>query len=139
MSTAVGYFRHALDAMGDPAAVAQRGRDAGVALGEDPASAVGEIAERVIAGLNAESGEALLTTPVAGMRLVDDLPTRTFELTVHTCDLAVALGTPFDVPQEAAAESLKVLGGLASRPDLAGPLLLAATGRCPLPAGFSVL
>lgn len=139
VTTPVEYFRNALAAVGDPAAVAQRGRDAGTALGADPLRAVVDIAERVIGVINAESGEALLTTPVGGMRLVDYLPTRTFELTVHTCDLAVALGVPFEVPEAAAAESLTVLGGLASRPDLAGPLLLAATGRQPLPASFSVL
>ena len=85
------------------------------------------------------AGDALLTTPPGGMRLADYLPTRTFELTVHTCDLAVALGAPLDVPDLAAVETLEVLGGLASRANLAGPLLLAATGRQPLPAGFSVL
>lgn len=52
---------------------------------------------------------------------------------------AVALGAPLDVPDLAAAETLEVLVGLASRANLAGPLLLAATGREPLPAGFSVL
>jgi len=139
VNSPVEYFRLVLASSGDPAAVAQRGRDAGAALGEDPASAVGEISQRVIAQIHAESGDALLTTPVGGMRLVDYLPTRTFELTVHTCDLAVALGAPLDLPDAAAAETLKVLGGLASRSDLAGPLLLAATGRQPFPAGFSVL
>jgi len=139
VTTSVEYFHQALAAIGDEAAVAQRGRDAGAALGEDPATAVDEIAQRVIEGLNAQSGEALLTTPVGGMRLVDYLPTRTFELTVHTCDLSAALGVPLDVPKAAAEESLWLLGGLASRPNLAGPLLLAATGRRPLPARFSVL
>ncbi len=139
VSTSVEYFRRALATVADPAAVAQRGRDAGIALGVDPHSAVVDIAERVVGVTNAHSGEALLTTPIGGMRLVDYLPTRTFELTVHTCDLAVALGVPFNVPEAAAAESLTVLGGLAARPDVAGPLLLAATGRQRLPAGFSVL
>jgi hypothetical protein len=139
VTSPVEYFRLVLASSGDPAAVAQRGRDAGAALGKDPASAVGEISQRVIAQIHAESGDALLTTPVGGMRLVDYLPTRTFELTVHTCDLAAALGAPLDLPDAAAVETLKVLGGLASRSDLAGPLLLAATGRQPFPAGFSVL
>lgn len=139
VSTPVEYFRRALATVADPAAVAQRGRDAGIALGVDPQRAVADIAERVIGVTNARSGEALLTTPVGGMRLVDYLPTRTFELTVHTCDLAVALGLPCNVPEAAAAESLTVLGGLAAQADLAGPLLLAATGRQRLPAGFSVV
>ena len=133
------YFRLILSTAGAPAAVAQRGRDAGVALGEDPASAVAEIAERVLARVRAESGGVLLTTPVGGMRLADYLPTRTFELTVHTCDLATALGAPLEVPPAAATESIEVLGSLASSRQLAGSLLLAATGRQPLPAGFSII
>ena len=70
VTSAVEYFRRVLASSGDPAAVAQRGRDAGAALGEDPASAVREISERVLARLHAESGDALLTTPAGGMRLL---------------------------------------------------------------------
>jgi hypothetical protein len=73
------------------------------------------------------------------MRLGDYLPTRTFELAVHTADLAAALGVPPDVPATAAAQALQVVTGLALAHGLAGPLLLAATGRPGLPAGFSVL
>ncbi len=73
------------------------------------------------------------------MRLIDYLPTRTFELTVHTCDLAAALGQVVEVPEAAAAESLNLLGELAIRAGRAAPLLLAATGRGSLPAGFTVL
>ncbi len=133
------YFRLILSTGGAPAAVAQRGREAGAALGEHPANAVAEIAERVLARVRAESGGVLLTTLVGGMRLADYLPTRTFELTVHTCDLATALGAPLEVPPAAATESIEVLGGLASSRQLAGSLLLAATGRQSLPHGFSVL
>lgn len=135
----VDYFRLVLASTGDPAAVAQRGRDAGARLGSDVADAVAEIADRVLARVGLAEEDALVATPVGGMRLGDYLPTRTFELTVHTCDLAVALGQALDVPQAAAAESLTLLGGLATQAGAAGPLLLAATGRCGLPSGFSVL
>jgi hypothetical protein len=67
------------------------------------------------------------------------LPTRTFELAVHTADLATALGLPPDVPATAAAQALHLVADLAVADGLAGPLLLAATGRPGLPAGFSVL
>ncbi len=109
VGSAVEYFRLVSASVGDPARVAQRGRD------------------------------ALAGTPVGGMRLVDYLPTRTFELTVHTCDLAAALGRPLDVPESAATQSLAVLGGLAVQAGVAPLLLLSATGRRQLPAGFSVL
>lgn len=133
------YFRRALAAIGDPGAVAQRGRDAGVALGPDPGDSVAEIATRVLATVRVANGDDLVTTPVGGMRLRDYLPTRTFELTVHTCDLAVALDEPLDVPAAAAVASVHLLGALAFRAGQAGPLLLAATGRTPLPTGFTVL
>jgi hypothetical protein len=58
---------------------------------------------------------------------------------VHTCDLAAALGLPLEVPDTAAAQALRVVAELAVRRGQAGPLLLAATGRAGLPAGWSVL
>lgn len=139
VSSPVDYFRAALASIGDPAAVAQRGRDAGAALGPDVGAAVEEIANRVLTRVNTEHPDVLVATPVGGMRLIDYLPTRTFELTVHTCDLAVALDQPLDLPPSAAAASLTVLGGLTAQAGNAGPLLLAATGRRTLPSGFTVL
>ena len=118
--------------------VAARGRDAGAALGEDPAAAVAEIADRVVALVAACDGTELVTTVAGGMRLADYLPTRTFELVVHTADLATALGTRPDVPATAAAPSLALVGELAVSAGSAGALLLA-TGRTGVPAGFSVL
>lgn len=44
VSSPVDYFRLALASTGDSAAVAQRGRDAGAALGADPVAAIEEIA-----------------------------------------------------------------------------------------------
>ncbi|MGI8614504.1 MAG: maleylpyruvate isomerase N-terminal domain-containing protein [Nocardioidaceae bacterium] len=137
--SALDYSRRMLGAAGDPAAVAQRGRDAGAALGSDPAAAVALIAERVLPLVQAASCDALVGTPFGGRRLVDYLPTRTFELTVHTCDIATALGRPVRVPGAAAVASFAVLAELASTNDLAGDLLLAATGRTGLPPGFTVL
>ena len=136
--SAADYFR-ATRAMAAGPAVAQRGRDAGDALGDDAASAVAEIAARVVPLVDAQDGGTLLTTIAGGMRLEDYLPTRTFELAVHTCDLATALGLPPEVPDTAAAQALRVVSELAVTRGQAGPLLLAATGRPGLPAGWSVL
>lgn len=135
----VEYFRFVLAAAGDPTSVAQRGRDAGVRLGEDPVSAVEAIAERVLLRVRCADQNTPVSTPVGGMHLAGYLPTRTFELTVHTCDLAAALGQPLDVPPVAAAASLTLLGGLAAEAGLAGSLLLAGTGRRNLPDGYTVL
>jgi hypothetical protein len=71
----------------------------------------------------------LLTTVAGGMRLADYLPTRTFELAVHTADLAVALGVASDVPATAARQALLIVADLAVADGRAGPLLLLATGR----------
>jgi hypothetical protein len=136
--SAAAYFRATRATAAGPA-VADRGRDAGRALGDDPASAVVEIAARVVPVVDRQDGGTLLTTVAGGMRLDDYLPTRTFELVVHTCDLATAIGTPLDVPADAAAQALALVAGLAAEEGRAGPLLLAATGRRGLPPGFSVL
>ena len=84
-------------------------------------------------------GTELVATIAGGMGLSDYLPTRTFELTVHTADLATALGARLDIPATAALQALQIVTDLAVADGLAGPLLLAATGRPALPAGFSVL
>jgi uncharacterized protein (TIGR03083 family) len=138
IACATDYFR-ATRAAAASAAVAARGRDAGTALGSDPAAAVAQIAARVLALTDTRDGTELVTTIAGGMRLGDYLPTRTFELAVHTADLATALGVPPDVPATAAAQALAIAADLAVADGLAGPLLLAATGRPGLPAGFSVL
>ena len=138
IASAADYFRATRAAAAQPAVVA-RGRDAGTALGSDPAAAVALIAARVVALVDAQDGGALMTTIAGGMRLGDYLPTRTFELAIHTADLAMVLGVPLEVPATAAAQALAIVADLAVADDLAGPLLLAATGRLGLPAGFSVL
>ena len=89
--------------------------------------------------LDEHDGTALLTTIAGGMRLQDYLPTRTFELVVHTADLALALGVPIDAPPTAAAQALDIVTGIALTDGTAGSLLLLATGRTGLPERFSVM
>jgi hypothetical protein len=136
--SAADYYRATRAMAADPA-VAARGRDAGNALGEDPAAAVAVIASRVVPLVGGRDGRTLLTTIAGGMRLEDYLPTRTFELAVHTSDLARALAAPLDVPATAAAQALELVTELAVSEGRAGELLLAATGRTGLPTGWSVL
>ena len=138
VESAAGYFR-ATSGAAVGSAVAQRGRDAGTALGADPARALADIAERVLQLIDGSDGTELVTTFAGGMRLSDYLPTRTFELAVHTADLAVALELPADLPATAATQALQLVTELAVTVGLAGPLLLAATGRPGLPPGSSVL
>lgn len=132
------YFRRAL-ASADDALVAQRGRDAGAALGADPATAVAGIAERVTVRVAAADADATVATPFGRMTLANYLPTRTFELTIHTCDFAVAVGVQPSIPALAAEETFTLLGRLALDGGKAAELLLAATGRRVLPSGYTVL
>ena len=138
VATTADYYRATREIASGPAVV-QRGRDAGQALGDAPAAAVAAMADRVTALVARCDGTELLTSIVGGMRLVDYLPSRTFELVVHTADLATALGEPVDPPATAAAQALGIVTEVVVGDGLAGALLLATTGRRPLPEGFSVL
>ena len=125
----------------DPAAVAARGREAGAALGEHPLAAVQALAVRVLSRVDATPDDATLTLGGGrGITLLTYLPTRTLELTVHTLDLASALGLdPPDglaVPVAACLELVARAAG--ANPD-APAVLLALTGRRGLPEHFSVL
>ncbi len=75
------------------------------------------------------------------MTLITYLPTRIVELTIHTLDLMAALGEDVErpVPAAVAAVTAQVIMELAHQQGRDGPLLLAATGRRPLPPGFTVL
>jgi uncharacterized protein (TIGR03083 family) len=136
----VDYFLRAKAALTDPTAVAARGREAGQALGPEPARMVREIASRVLQRLQTAPDTTLVGAPVGGMRLIDYLPSRIFELIVHTLDLATALTLEVTIPETAARVTLHLLADLAAeQPGKPAPLLLAATGRCALPVGYSVL
>src|SRR4051794_32558242 len=124
VASAADYFRSTRAAAADPAVAARR-RGAGTAPGPDPAAVVAEIAARVLPLVDTCDGTELLTTITGGMRLADYLPTRTFELAVHTADLATALGLPLDVPPTAAGQALHLVADLAVADHLSGPLLLA--------------
>lgn len=73
------------------------------------------------------------------MRLLDYLPTRIFELTIHTLDLATAAALAVTPPEAAARVTSTLVVELALSGGKIAPLLRATTGRGPLPAGFSVL
>src|SRR5262249_8399177 len=78
----VDDFLRAQAGLADPASVAARGREAGVALGSDPIAAIRDIAARVLAHVQTAADAVLVSTPVGGVRLIDYLPSRVFELAV---------------------------------------------------------
>jgi uncharacterized protein (TIGR03083 family) len=133
----VEYFLAVLPDPADPqararqnAAIAERGRQAGVDLGDDPAAALDQLAERVTALVRSATARAPVATPAGTMTLSSYLPTRTFELTVHTLDLARAIQLPAPaVLSHAVAASCELAGRLASRRANAADVLLGILGR----------
>lgn len=139
---AAGYYALLPSSTGegvDQGAVAQRGRDAGVALGDDPAAAFRDLADRAVAAARAADPDALIETIAGGLRVASYVPTRTVELVVHGQDIAAATG--LDVAFSEA--TLAGVAGLLARTGVRlghGPAILdALTGRAPLPPGFSVV
>jgi uncharacterized protein (TIGR03083 family) len=123
----------------NPADVAERGREAGRALGDDPVVAVEAVVARVLPLLDRED-DPLITTIAGGMRLSRYLPTRTFELVVHGTDIAAAAG----VEQPGYSEQLltQVAALAAGTAVLRGrgiELIRALTGRAALEENFSVV
>jgi uncharacterized protein (TIGR03083 family) len=122
----------------DTGAVEQRGRDAGAALGADPAAAVRELAEAAITDVDRDD-DPLIETLGGGMRLSAYLPTRTFELVVHSLDLAEATGAAFTAPDAALAEAVQLTARTALARGDGVQVLRALTGRAHLPERFSIV
>ena len=123
----------------DPASVADRGRAAGAALGDDPAAVVRTLVDRVLP-LVAGDHDPLITTLLGGMRLRQYIPTRTFELVVHGLDIARAAGLPApDFSTRLLTEVLELTAAAAVLGGRGREVLLALTGRAALPPGFSVV
>jgi uncharacterized protein (TIGR03083 family) len=124
----------------DPHSVVGRGVAAGQALGENPAESVDSLAERVPA-LVETAGNPLITTAAGGMRLETYLPTRSFELVVHSLDIAAAV-PDIEGPEFSDQLLSQVARVAATSAVLLGhgvELMLALTGRATLSPGFSVV
>jgi uncharacterized protein (TIGR03083 family) len=124
----------------DDAAVAERGRQAGQALGENPAEFVDALAQRVIAQVET-AGNPLIHTAAGGMRLENYLSTRTFELVVHGLDIAAAVPDvePPEFSDQLLSEVARVAATAAVLRGSGIELMLALTGRATLRPGFSVV
>jgi uncharacterized protein (TIGR03083 family) len=132
--TVMKYFASA-----DATALAARARAAADGMGEDPNRWLEELSRDVLAQVNSTPDEAPLATIVGGMRLIDYLPTRIFELVVHSADLARATGRQYqpDPPAGLIAWAVGAAVAAMSADPTAG--LLALTGRGPLPEGYSLV
>ncbi len=124
----------------DNAAVAERGRQAGQALGDNPVEFVNALAGRVLAAVEA-AGNPLIHTAAGGMRLENYLSTRTFELVVHSLDIAAAVPDiePPEFSDQLLSEVARVAATAAVLRGGGVELMLALTGRAALRPGFSVV
>jgi hypothetical protein len=123
----------------DGPAVVERGRQAGLALGDDPTGFVRDLAARVVEKLAAYDDAYALTTIAGGMRLEEYLRTRTFELVVHGFDIAAACGVDPDVASEPLIDAATLAAEVAVRAGRGPALLMALTGRSRLPEPFSIV
>jgi uncharacterized protein (TIGR03083 family) len=134
------YFSAAA-AMGAAAseAITERGREAGRALGPDPHATVAATADRVLSLVDSTPDDTVLGIRFGAMRLIDYIPTRVFELVVHSLDLQRALDLAWTVPPAPLAVSLRVATDVVVARGSGPDVLLALTGRRPLPEGFSLV
>lgn len=138
--SAAGYYLAIAEALGaDGPAVTERGRQAGAALGDDPAAYVAALAARVREKLDRYDPEYVLTTIAGGMRLHDYLRTRVFELVVHGLDIDAATGAEPTLGQEPLRDAATLAAEVAVLSGRGAELVLALTGRRELPHRFSIV
>ncbi|UOQ60773.1 maleylpyruvate isomerase N-terminal domain-containing protein [Leucobacter rhizosphaerae] len=140
------------DAESDGDSVYARGVTAGRALGSDPAAAISDLVRTARVDLanarrdGAAAGqEPSVTTIVGGMPLREYVRTRTFELVVHGLDLRAAVHRITDevplpaLPAASLRDATRTATSLAIQRGDGPDLLLALTGRTPMPRDYSVL
>jgi hypothetical protein len=136
LETAADYVAGLAEAANDPG-VARRGVEAGEQLGDDPAGAVRLLLDAATADLARADPDQLVTTYAGGMRLVDYLPTRTFELVVHCLDIAAAVPLRWTPPAAALSEAVHLAAEVAVRRGEGSLMLRLVTGR--EPGGISIV
>ena len=135
----VDYFLSLLSTDINHGQIAERGRAAGLEIIDNPKMMVRGFAMYVTNKLEELSDDHIVGTLAGGMRLIDYLPTRTFELIIHTMDLTKALGMESNPPERGLESTLQIVGQLALHRGHAPDLILASTGRHGLANGFTVL
>lgn len=119
--------------------IVERGREAGRNLGTDPSAKVADLLHQVLTDLDGAGDPLITVIGGLGIRLSNYLPTRVFELTVHSLDIARATGIDSTLPDEALRDATVLAAQIAALTGQAAAVLPALTGRGGLPAGFSVV
>ncbi|WP_197380108.1 maleylpyruvate isomerase N-terminal domain-containing protein [Mycolicibacterium mengxianglii] len=139
ITSAEEYYQVAATvAAAEGAGVVERGRRAGAELGDDPAAAVDALVSEASAKLDGRGDELIAVLGGAGMHLFTYLPTRIFELAVHSLDIADATGLPYTAPEEVMSGATTLGARVATVMGHGEVLLRALTGRGALPDPFSV-
>jgi len=137
IADAAHYYLAIAGLLADPAQIDARAVQAGLALGDHPLDAIRELQARATGALVTD--DRVIQTIAGGMRLSDYLPTRIFELGLHSVDLARAIGVPETLPPEVADSILRLSVEVSVRRGDSQALMCALTGRGPLPPGYSVV
>jgi len=139
----VAYFSAAFGSPCDTEAASQaileRGRDAGRALGADPLAGLRALRDEAIGALYDADDNMIVTTPMGAIALADYLPTRTFELVIHTLDLSRAIGTSATPPIGPLTTTAVLAASVAVQRGLGVEACLALTGRTPLAPDLTFL
>ena len=119
----------------------ERARSDGEALGDQPTHLVRAWLNQVNTKLERVDEDTIVEVHelVGGMRVGAWLPTRTFELAVHSIDVAAATGVPADLPTVVVADAAALAARIAVATGDGSLVLRALTGRGGLPNGFSVV
>lgn len=134
VADAADYYATALSSIDIHGAIAQRGRDAGQDL-VDPVGQAEALAEQVLSTVASMAHDDPVNTIVGQMTLSEYMATRVVEIGVHTLDLQRATGQPIELHTETSEVILAVLTGMVAPL----PLILALTGRIPLPPDYNAL
>lgn len=136
---AENYYARVYREFTDPVAVAARGVEAGIWLGDEPARQVADALARAMELIDAAPQERIVSIGGLGIALGEYLRTRVFELMVHSIDIGRATGLPHGQPADALIATLQLASGVAAARGDGELLLLALTGRGTLPQGFTVV
>lgn len=139
VSAPEGYFAFVRDVPADVYAAAVTASSDDARRATVFLDSAGELAGRATQALAAVGDDDVVSTPVGGMRVRDWLPTRTFELVVHGCDVAAAAGVPAEFDPAAVSEATLLAARTAVALGDGSAVLSALTGRSSLPEKFSVV
>jgi len=137
--SATDYYETVYDQVTEPNAVAARGVEAGIWLGDSPVAQVFQALERTRSLIEEQPSNRIVSIGGMGILLSEYLRTRIFELAVHTIDLSKATGIAHSVPQDAIDDALSLATSIVTRRGNAVDLLFALTGRDGLPEGYSIV